>query len=257
MEATITALGDLLAVLIRWSGIAWVVRHTVARRAVSIVLYHDPDPARLDRQLAYLCSRYSVITMDRAVEAIRSGSLSGLPPRSLVVHLDDGPARNVELLEVFERHRVRPSIYLVTDRVGAPGTLGPAEIERMTPACAFESHTLSHPRLPECRDGDARREIADSRARVEALTGEPCMHLAYPAGAFSDRDARLAEEAGYLSSRTVDVGWNRAGTDPHRLRILSMDGPSTTMLAAELTGLKWLARLARGKGRLDGTRRHA
>ena len=253
---TITALGNLLAALIRWSGLAWLVRHTFARRGVSIVLYHDPDPAELDRQLGYLSDRYSVVPMDRAVEAIRSDSVGELPPRSLVVNLDDGPARNAELTSIFQRNGVQPSIYLVTDRVGTPGTLRPDDVEQMQGTCAFESHTLTHPRLSECDDDTARREIADSRSRVESLTGERCRHFAYPAGAYTDRDARLAAEAGYLSSRTVDVGWNRNGADPHRLRILSMDPPSATMLAAELSGLKWLARLVRGEGGLDGTRRH-
>lgn len=253
---TITALGNLLAALIRWSGLAWLVRRSVARRAVSIVLYHDPDPTELDRQLAYLSDRYAIVTMDRAVDAIRAGAIGTLPPHSLVVNLDDGRARNAELISTFQRHGVRPSVYLVADRVGTTGTLRPQDVERMKETCGFESHTLTHPRLPGCDDDTARREIADSRSRVESLTGERCRHFAYPAGAYSDRDVRLAAEAGYLSSRTVDVGWNRNGADPHRLTLLSIDPPSVTMLVAELSGLKWLARLVRGKGRLDGTRRH-
>lgn len=253
---TITALGDLLAVLIRRSGLAWLIRHTIARRAVSIVLYHDPDPEELDRQLTWLRRRYVMTSMDEAVDAIRSGAIGRLPPRSLVVNLDDAPARNTELLPIFERHGVRPSIYLVTDRVGEPGTVGSGDIERMKPVCDLASHTLSHPRLPECDDECARRQITDSRVQVETLTGEQCRHFAYPAGAYTDRDVRLAAEAGYLSSRTVDVGWIRSGADPHRLRIMSMDPPSVNLLAAELSGMKWLARLVRRKGRLDGTRRH-
>ncbi len=242
--------------MIRWSGLAWLIRHTFARRAVSIVLYHDPDPEELDRQLAWLCERYAVIAMNDAVDAIRSDAVGELDPRSLVVNLDDAPARNAELLPIFERHGVRPSIYLVTGRIGESGTIGLGDIEGMKAVCDLGSHTLSHPRLPECDDESARREITDSRVRVETLSGRPCRHFAYPAGAYTDRDVRWGAEAGYLSSRTVDIGWNRSGADPHRLRIMSMDPPSVTLLAAELSGMKWLSRLIRGKGRLDGTRRH-
>lgn len=39
-----------------------------------------------------------------------------------------------------------------------------------------------------------------------------------------------------------------------RLKILSQDSPTTSVLAAELSGLRWLSRLLNGKGGITGRR---
>lgn len=106
----------------------------------------------------------------------------------------------------------------------------------------LQSHGRFHPMLPGCSEDEARDEIAQSKRELEELVGGRCEHFAYPGGAFTERDARLVERAGYLSARTVDIGWNHPATDPYRLRVLSIDASSPTMLAAELSGLRWLTR---------------
>jgi peptidoglycan/xylan/chitin deacetylase (PgdA/CDA1 family) len=290
-----------VAFAIRWSGLAWLVRNTYARGRVSIVLYHDPDPETLARHLAYVGERYTPISLDRLVGALRSGDWSEIPPRSIVITIDDGHAGNARLLEVFERHRVRPTIFICSQIAGTTRQfwfehledLDPERVEELKPVateqrlaelerrsgftvdreygegrrqalsreeiaamaagCDFQSHTRFHPILTSCSRRLAEEEIAGSRAEVEALTGAPCRHLAYPNGSYSEREVALAREAGYESARTVDIGWNGPGADPYRLRILSVaDGYPVNMLAADLTGLKWLSRLARRQGGLDG-----
>jgi len=251
------------------------------------VLYHDPDPDRLAAQLDYLTRHYAPISLDRLVHAMRSGTWDRLPPRSVVVTLDDGHAGNFALLEEFRTRRITPTIFLCTAIVGtdrgfwftgldaatlerakadpsreippAPPAAGrealsAEEVHRLAGTCDFGSHTRNHPILATSPDAVAEAEIADSRAEVEALTGRPCRHFAYPAGAHSDRDVAFVTAAGYDSARTVDIGWNGPLTDPYRLRVMSIDSASTTMLAAELAGLKWLARLVNRKGDVKGRR---
>jgi peptidoglycan/xylan/chitin deacetylase (PgdA/CDA1 family) len=240
---------------VRFSGLAWLVRNTVARRRVSIVLYHDPDPAALDAQLAYLVRRYSAIPFDRLVSAIRSNNWASLPPRSVVITLDDGHARNLRLLSSFRRHGVRPTLYLRTDTVGAAGWLSRDEVKTISDGCDVGSHTRSHPALPAVSPARAKRELGDSKREVETLTGRPCSHFAYPAGAYSDPVADMARAAGYDSARTVDIGWTGEGSDPYRLKVLSIDPPSPTRLAADLAGMSRLTRLLLGKADLAGRRR--
>jgi peptidoglycan/xylan/chitin deacetylase (PgdA/CDA1 family) len=291
--------GRALAVVIRFGGLAWLVRMTIARRWVSIVIYHDPDPTRLDSQLAWLRRRYSLISLDRLAAALRSGRWAELPPRSLVVTVDDGHARNHELLDLFRRHQLAPAVYLCSqivdsrrgfwfsgldrdelerlkgvpnaerlsalerdrgfrqtaERPGEPEALSRHQVMAMTSCCEVGSHSRFHPILPRCSEEEARREIVDSKRELEQLTGRSCRHFAYPGGAYDARERALVERAGYLSARTVDIGWNRSRTDPYRLRVLAIDPPSITALAAELSGLKWLARLIQGKGGISGRRR--
>jgi peptidoglycan/xylan/chitin deacetylase (PgdA/CDA1 family) len=238
------------------------------------------------------------VSLDLVVGALRSGDWDALPPRPLVITIDDGHARNLQLTDAFRRHGVRPALFICTQIVGTlrhfwfldggPEAVeslkalpeaqrlaelerrdfsqqrdyGPAhrqalsagELEAMRPHWDVESHGRFHPVLTRVADQQARDEIEASRTEVEELAGGPCAHFSYPLGAYGPREVELARQAGYSSARTVDIGWNGPRTDPYRLKILSVaDDLSATMLAAELTGLKWLIRLLKREGRLNGT----
>src|SRR5687768_279118 len=57
------------------------------------------------------------------------------------------------------------------------------------------SHTMSHRAVKELSDGDLRNEMVESRAAVEAITGEPCLTLAYPSGNHDRRVEQAAADA--------------------------------------------------------------
>lgn len=62
---------------------------------------------------------------------------------------------------------------------------------------AIESHTMTHPHLPQLGDDELERELRESKERIEERLRAPCRSLAYP---FGDEDARVhraAERAGY------------------------------------------------------------
>ena len=111
-------LREAIAFTLRYCGLPWIVRNTLARTRCTILLYHDPTPEGLDRHLAYLAPRYRFITLDRLVDAIHSRDWSGIPARSVVVTLDDGHRGNVHLKPVFQRYGVTPTVYVVSRVVG-------------------------------------------------------------------------------------------------------------------------------------------
>ena len=109
---------ETLGVAARFGGLWFLARHTYLRGKVGILVYHDPSPQALERHLAFLSPRYRFVTLDALVDALRSGNWSSLPPRSLVVTLDDGWRGNRELLDAFARYGVQPTIFLCTGIVG-------------------------------------------------------------------------------------------------------------------------------------------
>jgi peptidoglycan/xylan/chitin deacetylase (PgdA/CDA1 family) len=111
-------LRGIMACAIRFSGIPLLIRNTVARRRVTIVLYHDPRPAVFERHLRYLARIYSLITLDALVDALERQDVSALPRKSLVVTFDDGHRGNHALLPLLRRYGCRPTIYLVSGIVG-------------------------------------------------------------------------------------------------------------------------------------------
>ena len=249
---------------------------------------------RSNRHLAYLTRHYSVIPLGDLVAAMEAGDLARLPPRSLVVTLDDGHARNASLGETFRRYGVRPTIYVCSQIVGTvrhywftavenreaqalkllPNTerlrileeragfsptrdYSASERQALTLeelACAMAwadigAHSRSHPILTSCSDDVLEEEVAGSRRDLEAIIGGPCLHFAYPNGTYADREVDLVKGAGFASARTIDFGWNEAGTDRFRLKSVSVTGDaSISVLLAQLSGAP--ARLNSLKSRL-------
>lgn len=112
------AVKEALAVAFRFTGIPAVVRRTVARSRVSIIAYHDPRPAVLERHLGWLARAYTPIPLDRLAEALHSGDWSGVPPRAVVVTFDDGHRGNAALAPALRRYGVRATMYAVSGVVG-------------------------------------------------------------------------------------------------------------------------------------------
>ncbi|MDX2031941.1 MAG: polysaccharide deacetylase family protein [Blastocatellia bacterium] len=82
------------------------------------------------------------------------------------------------------------------------------------------SHTRTHPILTNITEEQLRRELYESRLRLEEELGRPVEHFCYPNG---DNDARVQREvarAGYRVAVTTVSGLNRRGDDPltlHRI----------------------------------------
>ena len=247
-------------------------RHTYARRRVSIIVYHDPSPERLESHLRYLRERYTFLSLMELVDALHEPRWPIDSP-SVVLTFDDGHRGNARLEATLTRFGVTPTIYVCTGIIEgdgmfwfkAPGVdpeplkvMTPSErdtvLERARTSGAFAarardaltpdeaaslaqvvdlgSHTSTHPILPLCDDEQAREEIFSSRTEVERLSGRPCLHFSYPNGDFGEREIALLREAGYLSARTTEVGWVGPRSDPFRLPIVSLADHATVDMLA-------------------------
>lgn len=82
---------------------------------------------------------------------------------------------------------------------GAAGRLLDADAARALHSAGMElgSHTMTHPDLRTLDDAALERELADSKAGIEEITGRPCRTFAYPFGHLDERVERAVEAAGY------------------------------------------------------------
>lgn len=108
---------NALAFAFRYSGLTAFVRGTVHRRRVGILLYHDPAFGLLKRHLEYLSKHYVFLALDDLVRALETGKWSRLPARGVVITFDDGYRQNVELVPLFKRYGIRPTIYISSEAV--------------------------------------------------------------------------------------------------------------------------------------------
>lgn len=104
--------------LLRWSGLPFLVRQTLQRVRTTIILYHAIDAETLDLHLTALRPRYSLVSLRDYVASRGQGRADVLPPKPLIITLDDGLRSQYALLEVFRKHSVTPTIFLCSGIVG-------------------------------------------------------------------------------------------------------------------------------------------
>lgn len=120
------------------------------------------------------------------------------------------------------------------------------EIRRLAadPLVTIGAHTMRHLALSKLDADTARREIADSIARIEAETGRPCRHFSYPYGCVSsagEREFAIAAGLGLATAVTTRKGLVQKG-DADRLTALARfslngDYQDTRFVKVMLTGV--------------------
>jgi peptidoglycan/xylan/chitin deacetylase (PgdA/CDA1 family) len=103
--------------MLRYSGLPFLFRELMQRSRITIVLFHDPPVEKAEKALAYLQKHYNIIHLRTFVEACR-GSGATLPPKSLVLTLDDGHIGNRNLLSLVREKRIPVTIFLCAGMIG-------------------------------------------------------------------------------------------------------------------------------------------
>ena len=105
---------NAISVAIYLLGIPLLIREWICRNRVAILLYHDVQPEVFTRHIAYLSRHYAIISLETLVSAIYKKDFSEIPPKSVVITIDDGHAGNVTLLPIIKQYRIYPTIYVCT-----------------------------------------------------------------------------------------------------------------------------------------------
>lgn len=134
------------------------------------------------------------------------------------------PAAMLKRLPNQERLRKLSAIGFEQDmEFEKPQALTKQQLAEMQPYINLQSHTMFHPCLPTCDDYEAREEIFNSKQMLLRDFGLDAHVLSYPNGDYSDREIRLARQAGYRCGITVDYGFNTVHSDLFKLKRLSVN----------------------------------
>jgi peptidoglycan/xylan/chitin deacetylase (PgdA/CDA1 family) len=222
------------------------------------------SPRAFAAQIRWLAlAGYQSVALETAV-----GPRTTLPRRPVIVTFDDGFRDCAEYAPpILQRwgfgavfflvagHMGGTSRWLVQERgVELPLMDWPTARRLQADGFVCASHTLSHPRLAQLSVAACRRELHDSRARLEDELGREARHLAYPFGSFDDRVRAVAAEAGYRSACSVMIGLSTSTDDPLALRRVPVNGQDSLVdfawrLRTARTAAEWL------RGRLAAVRR--
>jgi len=136
------------------------------------------------------------------------------------ITFDDGYLNNLTAaLPVLRRHGFTSTCYVVSqllgqtnlwDREGGVGQTSLMDAPQLRQWVAggqeVGAHTRHHVHLKQIDADTGRREIAQSRAELEAIVQAPVQHFCYPYGEFDHDHTQMARDAGYLSATTTRRG---------------------------------------------------
>jgi peptidoglycan/xylan/chitin deacetylase (PgdA/CDA1 family) len=217
-----------------WSGIRILGYHRIADDGHDLSVH----PQAFRRQMEHLREAgLRPVRLDRALDLLAEP----VEGRWVCVTFDDGYRDNLDAAAPVLRDLEIPATIFVPTAIvdgtasydwygDPPPALSWEQIAQLEAEglIDFQSHTLTHPRLPHVDDARAREEIAGSKRELEARLGREVTSLCYPAGLWGERDARLVREAGYRAGVTTDPGVNPGARPMDRLRRTMVywgDGP--------------------------------
>lgn len=245
-----------------------------AKPGIPILMYHsisnDPEnrvspyyrlstpPALFREQMCCLRDHgYSVISLTEAVR--RLGADDAVSDRAVVLTFDDGFSdfqRNA--WPILGEFSYSATVFLPTAFIGDHEQLLFKDRSCLTwnqvrELCSngtlFGSHTVNHVILHDLNWSDIKRELSDSKKKLEDQLGISVSHFAYPYaypqadGEFCRRFREVLAECGYGSCVTTCVGRSDHGNFPWNLKRLPVNSSDDQVLfLAKLQGAyDWFA----------------
>jgi peptidoglycan/xylan/chitin deacetylase (PgdA/CDA1 family) len=143
--------------------------------------------------------------------------------KRLALTFDDGPSRwTGTVLDLLREHEARATFFLIGQRVRER----PGDVRRiLDEGHEVGSHTMTHPRLTEIGDDEARNEIEDGARALAEVAGERPRLFRAPGFHADERVLAIVDELG-LDAVFADVDpsdW-QPGVGSHRILSLVLAG---------------------------------
>jgi peptidoglycan/xylan/chitin deacetylase (PgdA/CDA1 family) len=200
---------------------------------------------------------------DTVIESVRRTALAELPLQALQVEglgamdVASVPAkqaaigailRGIKYLAVDQRLQLTQVLAELAG-VNPPTDLmmTSAQVREMRRAgMQIGAHTVSHPILARLDDDAARREIQQSKHRLEDLLDEPVTLFAYPNGKpgedYSPRSVAIARDLGFEAAVSTAWGASNSRTDPFQIPRFTPWDRGRTRFALRLATNLWGSR---------------
>jgi peptidoglycan/xylan/chitin deacetylase (PgdA/CDA1 family) len=186
----------------------------------AILLYHGiEDGERSARQMDEVDREY---VLDRTRFEAHVAYLAAKPSTAVpaVISFDDGDLSGYTIAApLLERHGLRGEFFIVTTWIGQPGFMNADQLRDLAKrGHGIHSHSRTHPRLSSLSTADIERELAGSKADLEAILKAPVTRFSIPGGDYDDRVVDAARRAGYSAVLNSVEGYNSTKTSPFLLQ---------------------------------------
>jgi peptidoglycan/xylan/chitin deacetylase (PgdA/CDA1 family) len=178
----------------------------------------------LESQMQWLAAQEAQCDSDAVLSTLKGERKSGC-----VVTMDDGDPSVYEIAApIFERHNIPYIVYAVPGRIGQNDHMTPIQMRNLVDRGAeIGSHSMTHRSMTSLSAKELAFELAESKKRIEDITGKAVRSFAYPFGTLRDFNATVADamrEAGYSFALTSQHGVVEPGQDAMLLPRIKIEG---------------------------------
>ena len=190
-----------------------------------VLIYHDVKPRvviegfdvsieEFRYQLDWLKAHgWRTLSTDEFAGYLERGE--AFPKKSVLITFDDDYGGVIRYAAPeLEARGMNAAFFVIVDSIGEPlsrreyyhASADELKALASNPNFALESHTMSHPEfLTRLSDEELEREVVESKARIEELSGRSVKLFSYPCGDYDQRVIDAVINAGYSAAVIVDV----------------------------------------------------
>lgn len=146
--------------------------------------------------------------------------------KSIIFTFDDGHISNYTLaFPMLQDFGFTATFFVTVKNISSPHGMTWQQLREMAESgMSIQSHTMTHPFLPDLPPERIKWELETSKSVLEDKLGESVDFLALPGGRYSSTVRRIAEEVGYQGICTSKAGYNTLKTDLYSLRRWTIKG---------------------------------
>jgi peptidoglycan/xylan/chitin deacetylase (PgdA/CDA1 family) len=106
---------------------------------------------------------------------------------------------------MLKEHGLRATFYVAPENqeFAKQDLLTSAQIRDISQGFEIGAHSMTHRRLPTIPEQEAEKEIIESKAVLEQVTGKEINAFCYPGGAYTKLHVQLVKDSGYRYARTA------------------------------------------------------
>ena len=195
---------------------------------ITVLNYHKIDdmnislsipPKEFDAQMKYLKDNdYHTITPNELYAALEG--TGELPENPVLITFDDGYADNyTNAYPILKKYGFKATIFVISDFVDKMEhyfTWDEAR-EMAKNGITIASHTVDHRSMTDLTNEQLKKELVDSKKKIEEEMGYEVNYIAYPTGTYNLHIAELVRSAGYKAAFTIKYGNVDMGSNVYAL----------------------------------------
>lgn len=206
---------------------------------ITVISYHSVcdddwrfsiDTKVVKKQIKYLLGKYNLITLNH-LHGYLNGEVKITRP-SVVLTFDDGYKDVLSLKNLFEKEKVKPALFLLSDSGKANYKelntrrefLSKVDIKSLIKSgWEIGSHSSTHANLANISSKHLQYEVIESKKKLEKDLGIPIRYFAYPRGKYTEDVLNHVKKAGYDLALTMDDSVISENTNPFKIPRVGVD----------------------------------